>query len=192
MSEQLHILGLVEAGEISVEEGARRLEALAGPAEAADMPGAAAAPGAPVARPALVSWLWQVVLWLGICLMAWGGLWLSFAYTQEAAAGRLAWGWILLIFGVLVVLLGWWLQQAPWFSLRVREPGGPNIAFALPLPLGPIAWILRIVGPFVPQLEETGVDELLLAMRDEMQEGHPFMVEVNEGEGGEQVQIYFG
>jgi len=51
---------------------------------------------------------------------------------------------------------------------------------------------LRIVRPFIPQLEGTGVDEMILAMREEVRSGRPFTVEVHEGEGGEQVQVYFG
>jgi hypothetical protein len=51
---------------------------------------------------------------------------------------------------------------------------------------------LRIARPFVPQLEKTAVDELLLAMQEELRKGHPFVVDVDEGEDGEQVQVYFG
>jgi hypothetical protein len=89
-------------------------------------------------------------------------------------------------------VIGWRLQRAHWFSLRVRQPDGPNISFALPLPLGPVAWVLRVIQPFVPQLEETGVDELIVAMQEEVRDGRHFVVEVDEGEGGEQVQISFG
>ena len=54
------------------------------------------------------------------------------------------------------------------------------------------AWGLRVARPFVPHLEHTGVDEMILAMRDEMQTGCPFVVEVDERAGTEQVQVYFG
>jgi len=183
MEERLRILELIEAGEISVEEGARRLEALAGGAEV---------PDTPVARPALVRWLWQAVSWTGIGLMVGGGLLVTAAQAEAVATGWLTWGWIILALGVMWIVLGWWLQRAHWFSLRVRQADGPNISFALPLPLGPIAWVLRIARPFVSQLRETGVDELILAMREEVRDGRPVVVEMDEGEGGEQVQIYFG
>lgn len=196
MEERLRILELIESGEIGVEEGARRLEALAQTAEPPGPPDAPAlsraeVPAVPVARPALVRWLWQAVFWTGVGLLVGGGLLVTAVYAGEITAGWLAWGWILLVLGVLWVVLGWWLQQAHWFSLRVRQPDGPNVSFALPLPLGPIAWILRLLRPFVPQLEEMGIDELILAMREEVRDGRPFIVEVDEGEGGEQVQIYF-
>ena len=136
--------------------------------------------------------MWQAAFWTGVGLVAGGGLLLASAYARESAAGWLTWGWLLVVLGGLWMLLSWWLQQASWFFLRVRRPRGPHIAFALPLPLGPAAWMLRIVHPFVPHLEEMGIDELILAMRDEMRDGAPLVVEVSEGEGGEQVQICLG
>jgi hypothetical protein len=189
MDERMKILELIEAGEISAGEGARRLEALA---QATERPGAAATPSVSVPRPALVRWLWQIGFWIGGGFLAWGGFLLVSFYTREVASRWLTWGWILFMVGVLGVLLGWWLQRAYWLSVRVRQSDGPNVLVVLPLPLGPLAWILRLARPFVPQLEETGADELLLAMRDEMRDGRPLLVEVDEGESGEQVQVYIG
>lgn len=189
MDERMRILELIEAGEIGAEEGARRLEDLMASAEA---PEPDSTPAAPISRPALVRWLWQVVFWAGVALMAAGGLLMASVYAERIAAGWLPWGWIVFLLGVVVTLVGWWLQRAHWLSVRVRQSDGPNISIALPLPLGSIAWGIRIARPFVPQLEETGADEVLLALRDEMEKGQPFVVEVNEGENGEQVQVYFG
>ena len=76
MDERLHILELIEAGEISVEEGARRLDALAQPPEP---PEPAAPPAASAARPAWVRWLWQPVVWTGVALLAGSGLLLATA-----------------------------------------------------------------------------------------------------------------
>ena len=185
MDERLHILEMIEAGEIGVEEGARRLEAATELAESPVMP--AFAP-----RPALVRWLWQAAFWIGVALMAWGGLLLALSYTGESTTGRLIWAWLLLSLGVIGVILGWWLQRARWLYVRVRQADGPNITIALPLPLGLVAWGLRIAQLFVPQLKGAGVDELLLAMRDELQNGRLFVVDVNDEDDGEQVQVYFG
>jgi hypothetical protein len=192
VEERLRILESIEAGEISVEEGARRLGALARPPGASEPPAAPSAPVARVARPVWVRWVWQPVFWSGVALVAGGGLLVGAVYTGALAAGWLIGGWLLFAVGVLVVLLGWWLQRAHWLYLRVRQPDGPNVFLALPLPLGPLAWVLRVVRPFVPQLGETGVDEVLLAMREEVRRGRHLVVEVDEGVGREQVQVYFG
>lgn len=186
MDERYRILELIETGEISVEEGARRLETLAQPPEPSE-PAAA-----PVTRPAWVQWLWQPVLWIGVALVAWGGLLVAAAYTGQVAPGQQVWGWLLFALGVLVVVLGWWLQRAHWLCLRVHQHDGPYVALALPLPLGLVAWGVRFARPFVPQLEGMGVDEMILAMREEVRGGCPFVIEVDERESGERVQVYFG
>jgi len=183
MDERLQILELIEAGEISVEEGVRRLES----------PTETDASSEPAPRPALLRWLWQAVFWIGVALMAWGGWLLVSSYTGAVAvAGRLIWAWIIFTLGVLGLFLGWWLQQARWLYVRVRQSDSPNITFAFPLPLGFVAWGLRTARPFAPQLEEMRVDELLRALQDELRAGHPLVVEVDEGDTGEQVQVYFG
>ncbi len=192
MDDRMRILEKIEAGELDVEEGARRLEALIEASEAIGPSEPPDASASPIPRPTLVRWLWQIVFWTGVGLMAAGGLLLAPAYAGAGARRALVWGWVLFALGMLGLALGWWLQRARWLFLRVRQSDGPNISFALPLPLGPIAWVLRIARPFVPQLRETGVDELLLALQEEVLSGRILAVEVNEGEGREQVQVYFG
>jgi len=155
---------------------------------------AAAAPPAPEApaRPAWVRWLWQIVFWPAVLVLALGGLAVTAVYAWEAAHGWLVVGGLLLALGVLGVLVGWWMQRARWLYVHVRQADGPNILIAMPLPLRLVGWLLRIARPFVPQLKETGVDELLLALHEELKDGRPFTVEVNEGQDGEQVRVYFG
>ena len=183
MSERMQILEQIESGEISAEEGIQRLEALAQPEPS---------PEIPTKPPAWVRRIWLAVFRSAVVLALGGGLLLVGYYAWEAGAGSAICGWPLLVVGVLGLLLGIWLQGARWFFLRVREHGSRRITLAFPLPLGPVAWILRIVRPFVPQLQEIAVDELILALREELRNGRPFVVDVNGGENGEQVHVYFG
>jgi hypothetical protein len=182
MDNRMRVLEMIESGEISVAEGARRLE---------DDTAPAGPPSAPVALPTWVGRLWHVVFWPGVALLIGGGLLLTYHYAGQEGAGSLVTGWVLFALGVLVTALGAWLQSAHWFSVRIREHGKRRITLAFPLPLRPLAWLLRVISPFVPQLRDTGVDEVLLALRDEMRQGHPFIVDVDEGDGREQVQVYF-
>ena len=188
MEDRLRILKQIETGELTVEEGARQLQSLAQPPEPPEPP---AAPATSAARPAWMGWLWQPVFWTGVALAGGGGLLLSNAYTREAGGG-LVWGWLLFALGVLGVLLGWWMQRAHWLFVRVRAHDGPNVTLALPLPLGLVAGVLRLARPFVPQLAETGVDEMILALREEVRDGSPLVVDVDERESGERIQVYFG
>jgi hypothetical protein len=186
MSEKMRILEMIETGEISAKEGARRLEALA----------ASAAPArpeaAPIAPPVWVRRICQAVFWSGTALTAGGALLVALFYAEEVGIGSAICGWPLFVVGLLSLLVGTWLPNATWFSLRVREEGSQRISLALPLPLGPIAWIARLVRPFVPQLQDMAVDEVILALRDEVSKGRPFVVDVNEGKDGERVHVYIG
>ncbi|MGD2176650.1 MAG: hypothetical protein PVG71_02395 [Anaerolineae bacterium] len=198
MSESLRILQLIESGQISVEDGVRRLEALdqtgeGGAVEAEGTPATSADVAWPAfepARPGFVRIVWQIVFGVGIAVLAAGGLLLANAYGAEGGPG-LAWGWVLFTLGLLVMVLGWWLQRARWFYLRVREHDGPAFTITLPLPLTLVIWLLRVARPFVPQLRETGADELMLALREELGEGRPFVIDVDEGENGDRVEMYF-
>ena len=51
---------------------------------------------------------------------------------------------------------------------------------------------MRIAQPFIPQLEDTGVDDLIIALRDSASSGEPLFIDVQDDEEGERVQIYFG
>jgi len=94
-----------------------------------------------------------------------------------------------MILGLVVALLALWSRNARWLHLRIKEEGKHKMALSFPLPLTLTAWIVRIIRPYVPQLKETGVDEMILALRDTNQE-EPFFMDVQDEEDGEQVQIY--
>ena len=64
--------------------------------------------------------------------------------------------------------------------------------FSFPLPLTLAAWALRIAQPFVPRLADTGVDDLLIALRDGELGDEPIAIDVQDDDRGEHVQVYFG
>jgi hypothetical protein len=190
MDERRQILERVETGEISVEEAVRQLEMVSEPEETPAPP--SSPEKVPPVRPGLVQVVWQAVFWSGVVVLVGGALLLTGVYAWGVASGWLVCAWPLFAFGVLVVVLGWWMRTARWFSLRVREEDGTDIKLALPLPLGPAAWLLRIARPFVPQLQETGVDEVIEALRQELEDGQPVVIDVDDEESGDRVQVYFG
>ena len=181
MDDRMHVLEMLESGEISVAEAVQRLEKSAVDPTCDPVP---------LALPPWVRRLWHLVFWPGVTLLIGGGLLLAHHYAGPGATGSLVAGWMLFALGVPVTALGAWLQSAHWFSVRIREHGRRRVTMAFPLPLRPLAWLLRVLGPFVPQLRDTGADEVLLALRDELQRGRPFIVDVNK-DGREQVQVYF-
>jgi hypothetical protein len=76
--------------------------------------------------------------------------------------------------------------------VRVSEGDSRKVAFSFPVPLALAAWGIRVAQPFVPQLRETGVDDLIVALRDSTSEGEPFFIDVQDDEEGERVQVYIG
>jgi len=123
-----------------------------------------------------------------------GALIMALVYARDAARGWLVCGWLPMILGLGVTLAALWSRNATWLHLRVSEgEGGRNkVAFSFPLPLALAAWGIRIAQPFVPQLQDTGVDEVILALRESRKRNEPLFIDVQDEEDGERVQIYIG
>jgi hypothetical protein len=190
--ERLHILKMVEAGQIGAEEAIRLLAALevAEPevVEEAEISAQDRDPR-PEDRWAR---FWIYPLLAGGAVLIVGSLITGLVYAADAARGWLVCGWLPMILGLVVMLLAWWTRRAKWLHLRVSEGSGRKIAFSFPLPLSLAAWGLRIAQPFVPQLKETGVDDLIIALRDNATRDEPLFIDVQDGEDGERVQLYIG
>jgi len=141
--------------------------------------------------PANLSRFWVYPALVGGGLLILGAVVLGLLYAASAAPGWRVCGWLPMILGLVMALLAWWSSRARWLHLRVQEKGERNIAFSFPLPLTLTAWVLRLAQRFVPQLKETGVDEIILGLRDTNRD-EPFFMDVQDDEEGEHVQIYIG
>ncbi|MBN1136422.1 MAG: hypothetical protein JXM73_07540 [Anaerolineae bacterium] len=208
--EQLQILKMLEEGQVGAEEAAELLAALRpGAAESprdegwegdGAMPGlerAAPLAAEPAAAPGWerppVRWsrFWIYPALAGGGLLIVGAVVLGLLYAASAAPGWRVCGWLPMILGLVVAILAWWSRNARWLHLRIKEKGERNIAFSFPLPLTLTAWVVRLAQRFVPQLKETGVDEMILALRDANRD-EPFFLDVQDSEDGEHVQVYIG
>jgi hypothetical protein len=140
------------------------------------------------------SWarFWIYPFLAGVGLLALGITVVAAVYSSSSARGWLVCGWLPLLSGLTVMLLAWWARQATWLHVRVQEEGRRKVAFSLPLPLTLAAWALRVAQPFVPQLGDTGVDDLIIALRDSKTSSTPLSIDVQDDEAGERVQLYFG
>ena len=139
---------------------------------------------------------WQKLpLWggLGLTLLTMGGL---FAIFSSVGIGLLfLCAWIPFLLGLLLLGVGWFTRDAPWLHLRVQQKPGETpqrIAFSLPLPVRPLAWLVRNFGHLIPALQETSVDEILLALSETTSPENPIYIQVDEGEDGEKVEIFIG
>jgi len=197
--ERMQVLRMIERGQISTEEGARLLEALAGTEESADEAAGngAAAEVAPGVAPDFVTprrfWVYPAVIGVGMSLIG-AAVYLA-VYFRAGMTLWLTCGLVPFLAGLAVVLLAWWSRGARWFHLRITNmrTSRREFAMSMPLPLGLTAWGIGVARRFIPRFRETGVDEVILALRDGLEEsGQPLVVDVTDDEDGERVQVYFG
>lgn len=190
--ERLQILRMVENGQIGTEEAATLLAALGpgGEEVVEPEPEATLPPAETAPRPWRRFWIYLALA--GGVLLVLGALIMGLVYTIGAAPGWRVCGWLPMIGGLGVALLAWWSRGARWLYLRVHGDNKRALTLSFPVPLTLAAWVLRIVRPFVPQLRDTAVDELILALRDSASQGEPVMIDVDDKEDGERVQLYLG
>jgi hypothetical protein len=190
--EQLQILKMLEAGRISAEEAATLLAALEASGREAPAKRVAARPEAAKRQENPWARFWIYPLTAGAVVLLVGALLLGWISATDAARGWLVCGWLPLLLGLLVVLLAWWARNATWLHVRISEGGSRKVALSFPVPLALAAWGVRVAQPFVPQLRDTGVDDLIVALRDSTSEGEPFYIDVQDDEEGERVEVYIG
>jgi hypothetical protein len=196
-NERLEILKMLEAGQIDAQEAASLLAALA-ESQAAEDAAEAPAEGLPPDReppePMETRWarFWIYPMMAGGAILLVGVLIVGLVSLSGGAWGWLLCGWPLLLLGLLVFVLALWSRSATWMHLRISEQGRRKMAFSFPVPLGLAAWAIRIAQPFVPQLRDTGVDEVILAVRDSASRGEPLFIDVQDDEDGERVELYIG
>jgi len=218
--ERQQVLRMIADGKITPEEGSRLLAALSGgtPPELAEptastdqtsnTPQAEQAEPQPQAYtpeqevisppppidahiPDTSHW-WQVPFWIGAALLVAGAFTLAGALSSSTACLALLCGLPLLLIGILAIIVAWFARNGPWVHIRVKNdrPGEHNINLSVPLDLGVVA--VRVAEPFVPQMRNTGVDDVILSMKDNVKKDQPLIIDVNDDEDGEHVQVIVG
>lgn len=222
INERLQVLEMIESGVISAGEGARLLRALDGniavqekltyknEASPSDTPiseaGNATAHISNGASPTIPTqefdasierwrrW-WTIPLWVGVGITVIGGLLMFWAYQSTGISFWFGCAWLPFLIGLAVIVMAWGSRTARWLHVRVQQASSEwprTIAFSFPLPIRLAAWLVRIFGRFIPQLDRTGLDEMILVLGQTTNKETPFYVEVNEGDNGERVQVYIG
>lgn len=213
-NERMQILDMVEQGLISASDGARLLQAIREQsAESEPGEGFTGTSGEPIPEvietspagsspdPELTASMerwkrwWMIPLWVGVGIIVVSSLLMAWAYQAGGFSFWFACAWLPFLLGLGSVMLAWSSRTARWLHLRVQQQPGEwprTIAFSFPLPLRLAAWFLRVFGRFIPQLKDTGIDELILALGSATGPASPLLVDVDEGENGERVQIYIG
>jgi len=138
---------------------------------------------------------WFIPVWIGAGITVIGGRLMFWAWRASGFSFWFACTWFPFLLGVLVLALGWGSQKSPWLHVRVHQKPGESpekIAISIPIPIRLTAWFLRTFGHFIPHMDATGLDEVILALGDTKEGDVPFFVDVDEGEDGEKVQVFIG
>ncbi len=137
---------------------------------------------------------WMIPFWVGVAITIIGSGLVYWGYS----AAHFGWGfwlaWLPFIFGLVVMILGWQSQTAHWLHIRIRQKPGEKpgqIIISMPLPLRLAAWLLRRFGPFVPNIREKGVADILTALDQSISSDAPFYVNVDDKDG-EHVEVFIG
>lgn len=186
--ERQKILQMINAGQISADQGAELLSALNG-AEETTEPEAETLP-APEPLPKFDN-LWLIPLGIGTFILIVGGMMLSSAYQ---AGGWLLFvcGWPLFAIGLLIIIAAWFAQRGPWVHIRITHEKKNQRDIKISVPLNPAVFILKIVRPFIPRLKNTGIDEVLMSLQGNVNRDQPLVVDVNKAEDGERIQVVIG
>ena len=144
-------------------------------------------------RARLFAW---IPLGVGIILTVLSAWWM---FSIQQKAGLNFWFFCMtlpFLLGVLLIALGAGSRSSRWLYVNVdrsRQNDWPkNITLALPLPLGLAGWFLRNFGSHIEGLKGTKVDEVIMAISAAKTVTEPLIVNVDEGDGGERVQVFIG
>jgi hypothetical protein len=138
-------------------------------------------------------WIYPFVV--GVIVVILGG-WLLYWVQQSYGVGF--WflcSWLPFLLGVALMALSWEGRATHWIHIRVHQKSGEwprNIAISMPLPLGLASWFFRTFGDKIPGVERASMEELIQSVDRNTSPENPVYIEVEEGEHGEQVEIYIG
>ncbi|MBC8333437.1 MAG: hypothetical protein H8E28_15760 [Anaerolineae bacterium] len=208
--ERKQILGMIDQGIISAEEGFNLLQALNAEPDKRDSSGVDSATEAKILPDdirdtenmapdpeEIARWKrwWLIPLYVGAGVTALSGLLMYWAWSATGIGFWFACTWMPFFVGVLLMALSWSSQTSPWLHVRVKQKAGEKpqrVSISFPLPIRLSAWGLRNFGHFIPNIDATGLDEVILALGDSKTEDTPLFVDVSEGDDGERVQVFIG
>jgi hypothetical protein len=188
--EQERILRMVYDGVISADEAELLLNALEGSKDDGEVE--ASLPQSDSRHRGLR--LRQVPLLAGSLTAALGAALVGIGYASAARGVLLILGYLVLVGGILLALVGLWLAKTTWLRVRISgaRHGGERLHLFLPVPLTLAAWAVRLARPYVHQFDMTGLDETILALRDGVRSGQSLAIDVAESDSGERVEVSIG
>ncbi|MCD6425842.1 MAG: hypothetical protein J7L35_10120 [Anaerolineales bacterium] len=210
-SERLEILEMIHKGTISPDDGLKLIEAIDESDEISELEYATAKAELeeiiePVATNDYVQEIdqediskikgwWIIPFSIGVTITVLGGVMMYWAWAAHGIGFGFVAAWIPFLIGIGLLVLGWNSRTGPWIHIRVKQKPGEKperIAISFPIPNRFFAWSLRTFSSFIPKMNLSGADEILLALGNYSRGDAPLTIDVDEGDNGEKVKIYIG
>lgn len=196
-NDRMKILEGIEQGLISPDEGASKLQQAnlsipSGAKVGRANPGNATMA---VTEDEILKWRswWMIPFWVGSAVVILAGLWMNSTYQAAGANFWFYCSWVPMLLGLSLAMIGVLSQNSRWLHIRIRHKGGSHahVALSFPLPIGLTTWLLRTFGGMIPGLDDTSLDEIIVALSNESG-NNPIFIQVDDDEDGEQVEIFIG
>jgi hypothetical protein len=137
----------------------------------------------------------SIPLGIGIGLTVLAGYWM-FALTQNSNYGFWFFcAWFPLLLGILLVTLSAGGVNSRWLYVDVKQEPGEwpqRITLGFPIPFGLVSWGLRNFGHYARDINQVQMDAIVEALDASKALHEPLIVDVDEGDGGERVQVFIG
>jgi len=134
---------------------------------------------------------WAIPLYLGVGIVLLAAIWMNAAYQSAQFGFWFYCSWVPLLLGLTLMGLSWGSRSGPWIHVRVRGKK-ERVAVSIPAPLKITGWALRNFGQFIPHLEKTSIDEIIVALENTSKQDSPLYVQVDDGDSGEHVEVFIG
>jgi len=138
---------------------------------------------------------WMIPFWIGVGITVSGAMLMYWAQQTSGLGFWFICAAVPFTIGLLILILAWGSRSSPWLHLRVEQAPGERpqrIALSFPIPVRPTVWFFRTFGHRIPNLEETSLDEVILAVGKNATRDNPIYIQVDEGQDGERVEIFIG
>ena len=137
----------------------------------------------------------SIPLGFGVVMTVLAAYWM-YALTQNANYGFWFFcAWFPLLLGILLVVLSAGGINSRWLYVDIhQEPDEwpQRITFGFPIPFGLVSWGIRNFGHYAKDIDRAQMDGIVSALDASKTIDEPLIVNVDDGDGGERVQVYIG
>lgn len=208
------IFDMIEAGQITAEEGLRLINAMgSGRNDAADQdvstaeavdsatvspedilePSSHAIPEEEMQRMKKLKRWWVLPFGIGLLITILGSIWMVMGYMNAGIGWGFWLAWLPFLLGIGMMAISFRSSRSVWVHVRVKQKPGEKpqqINISLPLPVTITRWVFTTFGDRIPGLTNQrgeSISEMLKNLSPE----EPFYVHVDEDDG-EEVEVFIG